>query len=154
MVKKCCFLLLFLCASYQSIAQVKSEVIQQRIEFISEQLQSEDIDLTNYIEQLNYFYDHPINLNATTGEDLEELGLLTSVQINDLILHRKLFGKFISIYELQGLKYWELTTIQLVLPFIQIDDKFDNLHITLKEALKGGKYEMFLRYQPMVEEKG
>ena len=154
MVKKCCFFLLFLCASYQSIAQVKSEVIQQRIEFISEQLQSEDIDLTNYIEQLNYFYDHPINLNATTGEDLEELGLLTSVQINDLILHRKLFGKFISIYELQGLKYWELTTIQLVLPFIQIDDKFDNLHITLKEALKGGKYEMFLRYQPMVEEKG
>ena len=154
MVKKCYFLLLILCASYQSIAQVKSEVIQQRIEFISEQLQSEDIDLTNYIEQLNYFYDHPINLNATTGEDLEELGLLTSVQINDLILHRKLFGKFISIYELQGLKYWELTTIQLVLPFIQIDDKFDNLHITLKEALKGGKYEMFLRYQPMVEQKG
>ena len=67
MVKNCFILLLFLCATYQSIAQVKSEVIQQRIEFISEQLQSEDIDLTNYIEQLNYFYDHPINLNATTG---------------------------------------------------------------------------------------
>ena len=47
-----------------------------------------------------------------------------------------------------------MTTIQLVFPFIQIDDKFDNLHITLKEALKGGKYEMFLRYQPMVEQKG
>ena len=68
-------------------SQVKSEVVQQRIEFISEQLQSEDLDLTNYIEQLNYFFDHPINLNETSGEDLDELGLLTSIQINDLLLH-------------------------------------------------------------------
>ena len=134
--------------------QVKSEVVQQRIEFISEQLQSEELDLTNYIEQLNYFFDHPINLNETSGEDLDELGLLTSIQINDLLLHRKLFGKFISIYELQSLTYWDLATIQLLMPFIRIDDKLDNLHISLKEALKGGKYETFLRYQPMLEQKG
>ena len=120
-------------------SQVKSEVVQQRIEFISEQLQSEDLDLTNYIEQLNYFFDHPINLNETSGEDLDELGLLTSIQINDLLLHRKLFGKFISIYELQSLTYWDLSTIQLIMPFIRIDDKLDNLHISLKEELKGGK---------------
>ena len=135
-------------------SQVKSEVVQQRIEFISEQLQSEELDLTNYIEQLNYFFDHPINLNETSGEELDELGLLTSIQINDLLLHRKLFGKFISIYELQSLTYWDLSTIQLIMPFIRIDDKLDNLHISLKEALKGGKYETFLRYQPMLEQKG
>lgn len=147
----CLFFLLFFSISY---SQVKSEIIQQRIEFISEQLQSESIDLTNYIEQFNYYFDHPINLNETNGEDLEELGLLSSIQINDLLLHRKLFGKFISIYELQSLTYWDLSTIQLLMPFIRIDDKLDNLHISLKEALKGGKYETFLRYQPMVEQKG
>ncbi|MCX6192426.1 MAG: hypothetical protein NT109_09120 [Flavobacteriia bacterium] len=147
--------LFFIFLSFFSVfGQVKSEVIQQRIEFISEQLQSESIDLTNYIEQFNYFFDHPINLNETNGEDLEELGLLTSIQINDLLLHRKLFGKFISVYELQSLTYWDLSTIQLILPFIRIEDKLDNLHISFKEALKGGKYETFLRYQPMVEQKG
>lgn len=134
-------------------AQEKSEVIQQRIEFIAEQLETEEIDLTNVIEQLNYYFDHPLNLNGATAEELEELNLLTSVQINDLLLHRKLFGKFISIYELQSLEYWDLQTIQLVLPFIRVDDKLDNLHISWREALEQGNYEAFLRYQTTPEEK-
>ena len=133
--------------------QDKAEIIQQRIEFISEQLQSEEIDLTNIIEQLDYFYENKINLNATNGEDLEQLYLLSQVQINDLLLHRKAFGKYITIYELQSLKYWDLTTIQLVLPFVKVDDKLDNLHITFKEAMKEGKFELFLRYQPTFQQK-
>ena len=67
---------------YQFFGQERSEVIQQRIEFISEQLQSEDLDLTNFIEQLNFYYDNPININATTGEDLDELNLLSSPLLN------------------------------------------------------------------------
>ena len=133
--------------------QDKGEIIQQRIEFISEQLQSEEIDLTNIVEQLEYFYESKINLNTTNGEDLEQLYLLTQVQINDLLLHRKAFGKYITIYELQSLKYWDLTTIQLVLPFVKVDDKLDNLHITFKEAMKEGKFELFLRYQPIFQQK-
>ena len=142
--------LLFLFFYSQFFGQERSEVIQQRIEFISEQLQSEDLDLTNFIEQLNYYYDNPININATTGEDLDELNLLSSVQINDLLLHRKAFGKFMTIYELQSLKYWDLNTIQLVLPFIRVDERLDNLNITWKEALKEGTYELYLRYQPTI----
>jgi hypothetical protein len=96
-------------------------------------LQSEDIDLTNVIEALNFYYDNKLNLNSAVAEELEELNLLTSVQINDLILHRKRFGKFITIYELQSLRYWDLSTIQLVLPFVFVDDK-DNLD-TLRQRL-------------------
>lgn len=134
-------------------AQDRNEIIQQRIEFISEQFQSENLDLTNIIEQLNFYFDHPINLNATSGEELEELYLLTGVQINDLLLHRKAFGKFISIYELQSLSYWDLQVIQLILPFVRVDDRLDQLHITWKEAMKEGKFEQYLRYQPMTESK-
>ncbi|MEY3585076.1 MAG: hypothetical protein RLZZ243_140, partial [Bacteroidota bacterium] len=145
-----CFFLL----SFANVfAQDRGEIIQQRIEFISEQLQSENMDLTNVIEQLNYYFDHPINLNATNGEELEELYLLTGVQINELLIHRKAFGKFISIYELQSLSYWDPQTIQLVLPFIRVDDRLDQLHITWKEAMKQGKFEEYLRYQPMMESK-
>lgn len=136
-----------------SFGQEKSEVVQQRIEFIAEQLETEEIDLTNIIEQLNYYFDHPLNLNSALAEELEELNLLSSVQINDLLLHRKAYGKFISIYELQSLEYWELQTIQLVLPFVRVDDRLDNLHISLKEALDEGNYELFLRYQVTPEEK-
>ncbi|MFY7943129.1 MAG: hypothetical protein ACOVNZ_01030, partial [Crocinitomicaceae bacterium] len=148
------FLFLLLLLNFKPlIAQDKGEIIQQRIEFISEQLQSENLDLTNIIEQLNFYYDNPINLNSTQGQELEELNLLTDVQINDFLLHRKAFGNFISIYELQSLEYWDLNTIQLVRPFIRIDDRLDNLHITFKEAIKQGKFEQFFRVQPMIEQK-
>ena len=108
--------LIFVFVAISIFAQERNDIIQQRIEFISEQLETESIDLTNLIEQLNFYYDEPININTTNGLDLEDLGLLTDVQINDLILHRKVFGKFISIYELQTLKYWDLETIYLMLP--------------------------------------
>src|SRR3989338_1754739 len=92
-------LFLTLLSAQCSWAQEKSVIIQQRVEFISEQLESESIDLTNIIEQLNYFFDHPLNLNSATLEELQSIGLLSDVQINDVLLHRKLFGKYISIYE-------------------------------------------------------
>ncbi len=142
-----------LCLPFISNAQSRSELIQQRIEFISEQLESEEIDLTNVIEQLNYYFDRPLNLNAATAEELKSLELLTDIQVNDLLLHIRQYGKLISIYELQSLKYWDLQTIQLVRPFIRVDDKLDQLHVSLKEALKYGKFEAFLRYQTIPEPK-
>jgi len=134
-------------------AQEKSDIVQQRIEFISEQLESEDIDLTNVMEALNYYYEHPMNLNSATAEDLEELNLLTDVQISDLLIHIKVFGKLITVYELQSLEYWDLQTIQLVLPFVRVDDRLDNLHISFKEAIEQGNFEWFARYQRVPEQK-
>ncbi len=147
-------LLLFSVLFYlNSNAQETNEIIQQRIEFISEQLESENIDLTNLVEVLTYRISHPLNLNSAKLEDLEELGLLSDVEINDLLLHRKKFGKLISIYELQSLTYWSLETIYLVLPFVKVDDRFEQLHFSFKEALKFGKFEAYLRYQRIPEAK-
>lgn len=137
--------------TFTSFSQEKEEIVQQRIEFISEQLETESIDLTNVLQSLNYYFDHPLNLNSATQEELQELNLLTDVQINDLLLHREIFGKFISIYELQSLQYWDLSTIQMVLPFVKVDDKLDQLHVSFKEAIKNGKFEAYFRYQTIPE---
>lgn len=134
-------------------SQERNEVIQQRVEYISEQLQSEEIDLTNVLEQLNYFFDNPINLNKTDAEELRSLGLLTEVQVSDVLLHIRQFGKFISIYELQTLTYWDLSTIQLVQPFVRVDDKLDQLQLSFKEAIQQGKFEFYARYQGVPESK-
>ncbi len=152
-MRKIVISLLFLCLGISAFSQEKSEIVQQRIEFIAEQLETEEIDLTNVVQQLNYYYDHPLNLNGATAEELEELNLLSDVQISDLLLHIKLFGKLITIYELQSLEYWDLQTIQLVQPFIKVDDKLESLHISLKEAVKQGNYELYMRYQTSPEEK-
>ena len=150
------YLIVIICSSTSisfSQRMQKEEIIQQRIEFISEQLENESIDLTNLFDQLNYYYENPINLNKATKEDLNEIMLLSEIQISDLLLHIRAFGKLISIYELQSLKYWDLQTIQIILPFVTVDDKLDNIHISLKEAIKQGKNELFLRFQPTLEKK-
>ena len=90
-------LLFFICYTGIVFSQGRNEIIQQRIEFISEQLESESLDLTNLIEQLNIYFDEPININTTDGAEVKDLGLLTDVQISDLLLHRKVNGKFISL---------------------------------------------------------
>jgi len=148
------FFLLFVFSTnaYTQFEQ-KNEIIQQRIEYLAENLEAEDIVLEQITEDLYYFIEHPINLNKTDGEDLKQLGLLTDVQILSLLNHRKKFGKLISIYEIQAIPYWDLLTIQLVLPFIRVDDRFDQLHVSLKEMLKYGNGEVLLRYQRNIEKK-
>jgi hypothetical protein len=131
----------------------KHEIIQQRIEYLSENLEVEDIALEQITEDLYYFIDHRINLNKTDGEDLKALLLLTDIQIVSLLNYRKQFGKLISIYEIQAIPYWDLNTIYLILPFVYVDDKFDQLQVSFKEFLKYGTFEMFLRYQRILEEK-
>ena len=145
--------LLILSGSFNLYSQEKKEVIQTRIEFISEQLEAESVDLTDVIAQLSYYYDRPLNLNSANVEELQSLSLLTDIQINDLMLHRKLFGKLISIYELQSLTYWDMETIMNVLPFVKVDDKLDQLHVSLKEMFKYGKFEAYFRYQRILEDK-
>ncbi len=145
--------LLILSGSFNLYSQEKKEVIQTRIEFISAQLESESVDLTDVIAQLSYYYDRPLNLNSANVEELQSLSLLTDIQINDLMLHRKLFGKLISIYELQSLTYWDMETIMNVLPFVKVDDKLDQLHVSLKEMFKYGKFEAYFRYQRILEDK-
>ena len=146
-------ILFFLIISIFSFSQEKSEILQQRIEFIAETNENEEIDLTTVMDQLNYFLEHPLNLNFASEDELESLGLLNEIQIRDLVLHRQLNGKFISIYELQSLKYWDLQTIQFILPFVKIEEKLDQVHIGLKEALKKGSYEAYFRYQTIPQVK-
>jgi hypothetical protein len=141
----------FICFSTFYFSQGKNEIVQQRIEFIAEQIGSEDADLTPFEEILNLRLESPINLNKTTFEELNELGLLSEVQINDLLLHTQRFGRFISIYELQALKYWDLTTIDLVKPFVFIDERLDNLKISFKEAMKQGEFTVIARYRATPE---
>lgn len=147
------FIVIFIGCCLTGYSQDKNAIVQQRIEFISEQLESEDVDLTDVIEILYYRLEHPVNLNSATKESLRELNLLTDVQINDILLHRERFGKLISIYELQSLKYWDMETILLVLPFIRVDDRLDQLHVSFKEAIKRGNFEWYARYQRILEQK-
>lgn len=127
------------------------ELINQNIELLSEQLQSEDGDLSSLTDTWNYLKLHPINLNSANQEELSELQLLNDIQINSLIKHRQKNGNLISIYEIQSIDGFDLATIKKITPFVYVSNNFNSAHFSTKEMFKDGKHEFVYRYQRILE---
>lgn len=127
------------------------EQINQNIELLSEQLQSEDGDLTNLTEAWTYYKSHPLNLNRAKREELADLAILTDIQINNLLKHREKNGYLISIYELQSIDGFDLNTIKKITPFVYVSDNFNAAFFSTKEMFKDGKHEFVTRFQRILE---
>jgi len=130
----------------------ESDIIEATIEMIAENAEDEEIDYTTLFDDLNYLYQHPINLNNTTKDDLEQLILLNDIQINNLLEYIENTGKMIAIYELQVIDGFDLSAISYILPFIKVKGEFDDKQITPGELLRNGKHEVFLRFHTVLEE--
>ncbi len=130
----------------------KQKIIEKRIEFIGENLEDSDIDLTTYFDDFYYFIDNPVNLNTADFETLNRLHLLTDVQIQSIINYRLFYGDYLSIYELSAIEELDAEVIEMMLPFVAVKEvKKDDFK--WKNAFKYGKHEVFLRYQRGLEEK-
>ncbi|MFT5669156.1 MAG: hypothetical protein ACI9DK_003368, partial [Vicingaceae bacterium] len=71
----------------QSLEEEKSTIIEQRVDFLLDINEGGEADFTTLFEQLELFYNRPLNLNIAKKTDLEDLGLLNSIQINSLLAH-------------------------------------------------------------------
>lgn len=118
---------------------------------LSEQLQSEDGDLSSLTDVWRYYKTHPINLNKTSREELEELQLLNDIQINNLLKHIEKNGNLISIYELQSINDFDLASIKEILPFVYVTNNFNTAFFSAKEMFKDGKHEFVTRFQRILE---
>jgi hypothetical protein len=67
------------------IQKTDDSQIQQQLENIAENSENEEADYTNLLDALNYYKEHPINLNKASREDLQELQLLSDIEINNLL---------------------------------------------------------------------
>lgn len=127
------------------------EQINQNIEFLSEQIQSEDGDISNLIEIYSYYKKHPLNLNQAKKEEMMELQLLSEIQINHLINHREQNGYLMTIYELQSIEGFDVSTIKKILPYVYVSDYFNSSFFNANEMLKYGKHEYVMRLQRIIE---
>ena len=132
--------------------ELKNDVIQQRIEFIAQQYESSNIDFSNLIEVLTYYFDNPLNLNTATKEELESLNLLTPFQMRTLINYRIKKGDFLTIYELRSLNGFDLVTIQNIIPFVEVSPSKKKDNFNLKRSLKFGHQEVMSLWGMVLEE--
>ena len=129
-------------------------VIQQQLENLTEANGDEVTEDDSYLQELVQFTKDPINLNYTSVGQLQQLKLLSPVQINNLILYRKLLGNFISIYELQAIPGWSINLIKRIRPYITVSSKV-NAFNSVGSRLRSGRNTLLLRdIQTLEKSKG
>lgn len=130
----------------------KQSIIERSIEFIGDNLEDSDIDLTTYFDDLYFYFDNPLNLNEASFEDLKALHLLSDVQIQSILYYIDNHGEMLTIYELMAVESFDRQIVDIILPFVTVSE-------SEKEAFKWGKafqyskHEFFLRYERILNEK-
>ena len=72
------------------------------------------------LQQMVMFIKDPIELNYADVAELNQLRVLTPIQIQNFILYRNLVGKLVNLYELQAVPGWDIGTIQNMLRVLKL----------------------------------
>ena len=137
----------------QNKEEEKNKIIEKRVEYLIEDAEESDADYNTIFDQLSNYFDHPLNLNKADLNELEELELLTNIQINNLLAHIEKNGKLMTLEELQTIDGFDAETINLILPFVKVTSNLDSPQFSLNDLLKNGENDLFIRYKTVLEEK-
>ena len=125
---------------------------EQRLEDLFENSDGEgDFDFNTVFEALDIYRKNPLNINKASDEDFRDMGLLSDVQISNLLNYREQLNGFISIYELQAIPGLDLATIRRLIPFITLNKDVDDFQATFKEMFTNGDNEIYLRWTRVLE---
>ena len=122
--------------------------IESYIENIGEDV---DFDFNTLYETLNALLQKPLNLNQADENQLENLGLLSDLQINSLLNYREEKGALLAVYELQAVPNFDLPSIYRILPFVTINRSLDDLNETFASILAKSKKNLYLRWSRNIE---
>jgi hypothetical protein len=123
---------------------------EQQIEDLTNANDDNETEDDVWLQQLEDFKKHPINLNTADEDELKQLRILLPIQINSLISYRKLLGNLLSIYELQAVPNWDIETIKKIQPFIVVSTP-TSLRNTFRERLRGGDNNIVVRVSQTIE---
>jgi len=127
------------------------EDLINRIEQIAEQSEQE-LDYTDLLDGLYLLLEQPINLNYASFEELKQLFFITDFQAGKLIEYRHKYGLFVSIYELQAIEGFDQKLIELIEPFVSVLPDQTQYTTNMKNVLKYGRHDIFLRYSRYIEQ--
>lgn len=131
------------------LAQDIPPTAEQQLENLADVDQSETED-DSYLQQLEYLRTNPVNLNTADIHELRELRILTDLQIANLVSYRRIFGKFIHIYELQAIPTWDIQMIRKLIPFVSIESPV-SVKDDIADWFKEGDQSLLLRYSQLLE---
>ncbi len=104
----------------------------------------EETDASVMIEDLEYYAEHPININTTTADELSKVYLLNDIQVANLLQYAEEFGPVYSIYELNTVDGFSPDLLTKLNLFIWFGPR-DEMPEKLSQSLKYGKNQILLR---------
>lgn len=140
-----------LSAQIDTIPEIPEPAQRVLEDFLQNSDQEGDFDFNTIYENLERYIDKPLNLNQASEADLQDLRLLSDVQIINFLRYREVAGQLVSIYELQAVPGLDLATIQAILPYVAIKGKTDDYQESLIDMLREGQNELYLRWSRILE---
>jgi len=125
--------------------QEPTATIEQQLEDITEMMEDAETSDDSWWQLAESLAKDPLNLNTADEDDLKALLVLSPLQISGFLQYRKLLGKLISIYELQAIPGWDLSTIEKLLPYITVRTTVP-LKEDLLNRLRSGGHHIIARY--------
>jgi hypothetical protein len=114
--------------------------------------QDQDLNYGELYENTLQLLSNPININKVTSEELRFLNILTEKQIQDLIQFRNENGNFLSVYELQSVPGFDLSTIYKIIPFVYVPDPAIEMNASIfRRALEEDNNYLITRYERIAE---
>lgn len=92
---------------------------------------SEENNHAELYEFLFRLYNNPLDLNVITSDELAATFILTETQIQSFMDYREKLGPFLSLYELQAVPDFDMTTIRKIIPFVIVRPRT----MSLRQAL-------------------
>ena len=151
-MKKFLFFAFILLDTVYGIAQqLPDDAAENRIENMASQTSGET-DFTEIEEMKAQLKEHPIDLNYSTEEEMSAFGIFDPVQVLEILQHRKLFGNFIALEEIQTLDYFDMQIIQQLLPYLRIGKPLVDEKLRPKSLLKNSNSKLWMRAQQLLEQ--
>ena len=144
------FLLLFFFIIHVPVIAQQQEIIKDIVDRMAPDL-PEDYDLSELLEQLQYYSSHPINLNQTSTEELKRLVMLSPLQISNFFTHIKANGKLLDLLELQQIDGFDVQTIQNLVPFVTLTLPSGYRNFNFNSLFNKGNNDLILRYAQTIE---
>ncbi len=151
--------LFFMLSLFSGIAQsdtlppadspININVIENYIEDTGEET---PFDFNTAFEDIEVVSRNKLDLNVVSAEDLADLLILNDLQIQNLIQYRENLGDFISIYELQAVPGFDVSTIKDLLPFVTTKSSLDDIQLNVLQMAQQGSNELYLRWGRFVEQ--
>jgi hypothetical protein len=138
------------CPQLATVCTAQETTTEQQIEDVTAANDDNETEDDQWLQQMEGFRRHPINLNSADESQLKELQVLTPLQINNLFTYRRLFGDLVHVYELQAIPGWDIDLIRKILPFVTVSNT-SGLLKNIGARFSGGDHSLLARTTQIVE---